>query len=246
MTGSLIHLHNVQKKFGHTTVLDGISLDVRAGDVMAVIGPSGSGKSTLLRIVNQLEQHDAGLVAINGEKIDAATPRRQLARIRTQVGMVFQGFHLWPNMSVLDNITLAPRTIRGLSREQADAQAEQLLARVGLSAQRDRRPENLSGGQKQRVAIARALAMEPLAILFDEPTSALDPHLSNEVLEVMADLATTAGVTMMVVTHEIGFARRIANRTVYMQGGRIVQDAPTDTFFEHQQDPDILKFLSHT
>nr|WP_206318767.1 amino acid ABC transporter ATP-binding protein [Actinacidiphila epipremni] len=229
----MVRVRGLRKSYGGTLVLDGIDLDVREGEVTVLLGPSGSGKSTLLRCVNHLEKPDGGFVEIDGEIVgyrqDGARLRelrpRLVTRQRAHVGMVFQQFNLFPHMTVLENITDAPVAVRGLPRKQAVAHARELLARVGLDGREDSYPRQMSGGQQQRVAIARALAMEPRLLLFDEPTSALDPELVGEVLNVMQDLATS-GMTMIVVTHEIGFARKVADTVVFLDGGRIVETGP--------------------
>ncbi|WP_031519899.1 amino acid ABC transporter ATP-binding protein [Streptomyces sp. NRRL F-5123] len=239
MTGGgnpLVRVRGLRKSFGGTTVLDGIDLDVREGEVTVLLGPSGSGKSTLLRCVNHLEKPDAGFVEIAGDLVgyrrDGARlrelPPRTVTRQRSQVGMVFQQFNLFPHLTVLENVTEAPVAVRRSPRPQAADRARELLARVGLGGREGAYPRQLSGGQQQRVAIARALAMDPRLLLFDEPTSALDPELVGEVLGVMQDLALS-GMTMIVVTHEIGFARKVADTVVFLDGGRIVESgAPAD------------------
>jgi polar amino acid transport system ATP-binding protein len=232
----LVRVRGLRKSFGGTTVLDGIDLDVREGEVTVLLGPSGSGKSTLLRCVNHLEKPDAGFVEIAGDLVGyrrdgtrlRELPPRAVTRQRAQVGMVFQQFNLFPHLTVLENVTEAPVAVRGSSRPQAAARARELLERVGLGGREGAYPRQLSGGQQQRVAIARALAMDPRLLLFDEPTSALDPELVGEVLGVMQDLALS-GMTMIVVTHEIGFARKVADTVVFLDGGRIVESgAPAD------------------
>jgi polar amino acid transport system ATP-binding protein len=230
MRSSDIRVERVSKAFGASQVLDNISLHVPAGQVCAIIGPSGSGKSTLLRCINQLERLDGGMIHIGGELIGYRLragrlhemSERQIARQRARIGMVFQGFNLFPHLTVLDNLTEAPRQILRRPRRQAEEQARTLLAQVGLASRASDWPQTLSGGQQQRVAIARALAMEPEVMLFDEPTSALDPELVGEVLQVMKTLAHN-GMTMVVVTHEIGFAREVADQLVFMEAGRIVE-----------------------
>ena len=224
----LIRISGITKRFGDFTALDNVSLDIRRGEVVAVVGASGSGKSTLCRTINRLETIDEGTIEINGELLPEEG--KDLARLRAEVGMVFQSFNLFGHRTVLDNITLAPIKVRRMSRADAEARARELLARVGLADQAAKRPSQLSGGQAQRVAIARALAMDPLAMLFDEPTSALDPEMITEVLDVIRDLATT-GMTMLVVTHEMGFARSVADRVVFMDSGRIVEQASPEEFF---------------
>jgi polar amino acid transport system ATP-binding protein len=230
MRRSDVSLQNVVKAFGAKRVLDDVSLEVPAGQVCAIIGPSGSGKSTLLRCINQLERLNGGMVRIGGELMGYQLrggrlhemSERQVARQRARIGMVFQGFNLFPHLTVLDNLTEAPRQILGRSRQEAEATARTLLDRVGLGDRAADWPQTLSGGQQQRVAIARALAMEPEVMLFDEPTSALDPELVGEVLQVMKGLAQD-GMTMVVVTHEIGFAREVADQLAFMEAGRIVE-----------------------
>jgi glutamate transport system ATP-binding protein len=234
-------MENVNKHFGDLHVLRDVDLDVAAGEVVVVIGPSGSGKSTLCRTINRLEPIDSGTIRLDGEPLPAEG--RRLARLRSDVGMVFQQFNLFAHMSVLDNVTLGPIKVRGQSRQEAARRARELLARVGVEDQAAKLPAQLSGGQQQRVAIARALAMEPKLMLFDEPTSALDPEMINEVLDVMKDLAG-AGMTMMVITHEMGFARSAANRVVFMDGGRILEQAAPDTFFANPDSERARDFLS--
>ncbi|MCL4067546.1 amino acid ABC transporter ATP-binding protein [Pseudomonas sp. GX19020] len=235
----MIRLEGIEKSYGPLKVLNGVSLNVAKGDVVCIIGPSGSGKSTLLRCVNYLEQPEAGQITLdgklayrdfrNGRMISRS--RAEIDETRREFGMVFQDFNLFPHMDALANVTEAPMRVRKLPRAQAEAKARDLLERVGLGAKIDAWPEELSGGQKQRVAIARALAMEPKAMLFDEPTSALDPELVGEVLEVMKALAAE-GMTMLVVTHEMGFARQVADRVIFMDQGVIVEDAPPQEFFD--------------
>lgn len=237
----LIRISGVTKRFGDFTALDDVSLDIHRGEVVAVIGASGSGKSTLCRTINRLETIDAGTIEINGELLPEEG--RDLARLRAEVGMVFQSFNLFGHRSVLDNITLAPIRVRRMDRADAEARAHELLARVGLADQAGKWPSQLSGGQAQRVAIARALAMDPIAMLFDEPTSALDPEMINEVLDVIRDLATT-GMTMLVVTHEMGFARSVADRVVFMDAGRIVEQAGPEEFFTSPSTDRARDFLA--
>ena len=237
----LVRLTGVDKHFGAHQVLYGVDLEVAAGEVVVVLGPSGSGKSTLCRCINRLETVSAGTVEIDGEPLPAEG--RELARLRAQVGMVFQSFNLFAHRTVLQNITLAPVKVRRLPRAQATAAARALLDRVGLADKADAYPAQLSGGQQQRVAIARALAMEPKVLLFDEPTSALDPEMIQEVLDVMVELARE-GMTMIVVTHEMGFARRAADRIVFMDDGRVVEDAPPEQFFAHPATERAERFLS--
>ena len=231
--GAEVSIRGLHKYHGRAHVLRGIDLDVAAGEVVCVIGPSGSGKSTLLRCVNHLDKLDAGTVSVGGELIGYRRAgnvlhelkERQVARQRAAVGMVFQGFNLFPHMTVLQNIVEAPVAIRGLKRSVAETRARELVSRIGLAGREDSYPRQLSGGQQQRIAIARALAMEPAVMLFDEPTSALDPELVGEVLGVMGDLAAT-GITMLVVTHEMGFAREVADRVVFLDEGVVVESGP--------------------
>jgi len=227
---------------GGVLALDGIDLDVSRGEVVVIIGPSGSGKSTLLRSINLLERLDSGSVTIDG--IVATAPHADVRRIREEVGMVFQSFNLFRHLSILDNVSLAPRIVLGLGREEADERARGLLARVGLADKSGAWPRQLSGGQAQRAAIARALAMEPKALLFDEPTSALDPEMIKEVLDVMGDLAG-AGMTMIVVSHEMGFARAVADRVVFMDSGRIVEEGRPEEVFDAPKEERTRAFLSH-
>ncbi|HKF74233.1 MAG TPA: amino acid ABC transporter ATP-binding protein [Stellaceae bacterium] len=237
----MIAFKNVHKFFGPLHVLNDVSFRVEAGEVVVICGPSGSGKSTLLRCINRLERIDGGEITVGGTRVDDATP--DIARVRAEIGMVFQQFNLYPHLRVLDNLTLAPVRVRGLSRDQASGIARELLAKVGISEKETAYPAQLSGGQQQRVAIARALAMQPKIMLFDEPTSALDPEMIREVLEVMVALAKE-GMTMVVVTHEMGFARRVAHRVVFMDQGRIVEDATPEAFFTQARDPRAQVFLS--
>ena len=225
----MIELKGIEKSFKNVEAVRGVDLTVEDGDIVCIIGPSGSGKSTLLRCINALEIPDAGSVVIDGETVDVRN-RKQLERLRTGMGFVFQHFNLFPHLTVLENLTLAPVKVKGLDPAAAEQTARELLARVGLADKVDSYPGKLSGGQKQRVAIARALAMEPEVMLFDEPTSALDPEMIGEVLDVMKELAH-AGTTKVVVTHEMGFAREVATRVIFMDAGQIVeQGAPTEIF----------------
>jgi len=235
----LIRIRNLQKHYGRFQALHGVDLDIMPGEVVVVVGPSGSGKSTLIRCINLLEPYQGGEVLVDGERVQAG---RALARVRAEVGMVFQSFNLFPHLTALRNVALGPLRVRGLSQAQADERARALLAKVGLAEQADKRPSQLSGGQQQRVAIARALAMEPKVLLFDEPTSALDPEMVGEVLDVMQSLARS-GVTMVIVTHEMGFARRVADRVVFMEGGRIVEQAPPAEFFASPREERTRAFL---
>ncbi|WP_225612174.1 amino acid ABC transporter ATP-binding protein [Paracoccus sp. PAR01] len=249
--GAEVEIHGVSKSFGDLKVLDDIALTFPAGSVTAIIGPSGSGKSTLLRTINHLERVDRGLIAVDGELIgyrrdgDALHELREkdiLAR-RTEIGMVFQNFNLFPHLTVLENITEAPVTVRGLSRPEAEAQARELLARVGLEDKADAYPRQLSGGQQQRVAIARTLALRPNVLLFDEPTSALDPELVGEVLDVIKELARS-GITLVIVTHEIGFAREVADSIVFMEQGRVIEAGAPDQILTRPKHPRTAAFLA--
>jgi general L-amino acid transport system ATP-binding protein len=236
---ALIEIKGLHKAYGQFEALRGIDLSIAAGEVVVVVGPSGSGKSTLIRCVNLLEDYQRGEVRVGGEKVVRG---RALARVRAEVGMVFQSFNLFPHLSALHPVALGPRRVRGMSRADADARAQALLEKVGLADQAHKLPGQLSGGQQQRVAIARALAMEPQVLLFDEPTSALDPEMVGEVLAVMQTLAHT-GVTMVIVTHEMGFARRVADRVVFMEDGLIVEVAPPETFFGAPREARTRAFL---
>jgi glutamate transport system ATP-binding protein len=224
----LVELDGVRKSFGDNVVLDGVDLAMEAGSATVIAGPSGSGKSTLLRCINGLEPIDAGEVRFDGRALDYSG--KALSRLRAEIGMVFQQFNLFPHMTVLDNVVLGPVKAKDVPRKQALERARELLARVGIPEKADEYPADLSGGQQQRVAIARALAMEPKLMLFDEPTSALDPEMIREVLDVMRDLARE-GMTMIVVTHEMGFAREVCDRIVFIDGGEIVEQGPPDEFF---------------
>ena len=237
----MIHVKNLQKKFGDTHVLRGISCDIRPQEVVCVIGPSGSGKSTFLRCLNALERADSGEIVVNGT--DVCDPKTDLNRMRAHASMVFQRFNLFPHMTVLDNITMAPLMVSGLKKADALLKAEQLLEKVGLPDKIDAWPESLSGGQQQRVAIARALAMDPTVLLFDEPTSALDPELVGEVLNVMKNLAHE-GMTMMIVTHEMNFAREVADRVFFIDQGVIQESGTPEQIFNHPQNPRTAAFLS--
>jgi ABC-type polar amino acid transport system ATPase subunit len=236
----VIEFRKVNKWFGALQVLKNINLKISAGEVVVVCGPSGSGKSTLIRCVNGLEPFQSGEIIVDG--LSLADPKLDAAKLRANVGMVFQSFNLYPHMSVLRNITLAPVKVKKLSEGDAEQTARQLLERVGIPDKATAYPANLSGGQQQRVAIARALAMKPKIMLFDEPTSALDPEMINEVLEVMTDLARD-GMTMVVVTHEMGFARRVAHRVVFMDGGEIIEESPPDKFFAAPESERAQQFL---
>jgi putative glutamine transport system ATP-binding protein len=237
----IIEFQDVHKWFGPLHVLNDIDLSVSEGEVIVIIGPSGSGKSTLIRTIDRLEPIQRGTLVVNG--IEVHSPNVDVNKLRRQVGMVFQSFNLFPHLTAAENIMLAPLKVRGLSRDDARARAEQLLTKVGIPEKADQMPARLSGGQQQRVAIARALAMEPKIMLFDEPTSALDAEMIREVLDVMRALARE-GMTMMVVTHEIGFAREASDRVVFMDGGRIIEDTPTAQFFAGAKEERARQFLS--
>jgi glutamate transport system ATP-binding protein len=239
-SGPLVVLEGVNKWFGDLHVLRDIDLAVDRGEVVVVIGPSGSGKSTLCRVINRLEPIDEGEIRLDGRPLPAEG--RELARLRAEVGMVFQALNLFAHKTVLENVTLGPTKVRGQKAAEARARAEQLLDRVGVGNQAGKYPAQLSGGQQQRVAIARALAMEPKVMLFDEPTSALDPEMIKEVLDVMVDLAE-GGMTMIVVTHEMGFARTAANRVIFMDEGRVVEEAEPDEFFTRPKSERAKDFL---
>ena len=236
----MIAIENVSKWYDRFQVLKNCSTGIAKGEVVVICGPSGSGKSTLIKCVNGLEPIQQGVITVDGT---AVTPKSDLPKLRARIGMVFQNFELYPHMTVIQNIALAPIKVLGRSRDAAAARAKELLERVGLSEFSERYPANLSGGQQQRVAIARALAMDPIAMLFDEPTSALDPEMINEVLDVMTSLARE-GMTMMVVTHEMGFASKVAHRVVFMDQGAIVEDSPKDRFFDHPESDRARLFLS--
>ena len=237
---TMIEIKDLHKRYGDIEVLHGINLTVAPKEVVVVIGPSGSGKSTMLRCINYLEEASSGEIWVDGEKIE---PKTNLNRIRAEVGMVFQHFNLFENKTVLQNIMLAPMRVRGESREVAEKKALELLDMVGLKDKANVYPKNLSGGQQQRVAIARSLAMNPKVMLFDEPTSALDPEMVKEVLDVMKSLAKE-GMTMVVVTHEMGFAREVANRVFFMDGGGILEEGTPEQIFDHPQEERTKAFLS--
>ena len=236
----VIELRHVEKHYGDLHVLRDVSLSVGRGEVLVVIGPSGSGKSTMCRTMNRLETIDSGEILIEGEPLPQEG--RDLARVRAELGMVFQQFNLFAHMTILDNVTLGPREVLGVPKEEAEARAMELLERVGVASQAHKVPAQLSGGQQQRAAIARSLAMRPKAMMFDEPTSALDPEMINEVLDVMVELAR-GGMTMVVVTHEMGFARRVADRVVFMADGQIVEEGSPDEFFDHPKTQRARDFL---
>ncbi|GKW15886.1 glutamate/aspartate ABC transporter ATP-binding protein [Pectobacterium carotovorum subsp. carotovorum] len=237
----MISLKNVSKWYGQFQVLADCSTEVKKGEVVVVCGPSGSGKSTLIKTVNGLEPIQKGEITVNGIAVN--DKNTNLAQLRSKVGMVFQHFELFPHLSIIENLTLAQVKVLKRKREEAKAKAQKLLERVGLAAHANKYPGQLSGGQQQRVAIARALCMDPIAMLFDEPTSALDPEMINEVLDVMVELAQE-GMTMMVVTHEMGFARKVAHRVIFMDEGKIVEDTRKDDFFNNPQSERAKDFLA--
>ena len=237
----MISIHNVSKHYGSFQVLTDCSTEVKKGEVIVVCGPSGSGKSTLIKCVNGLEPFQSGTISVNG--ISVGDPKTNLSKLRSKVGMVFQHFELFPHMSITDNLSIAQVKVLGRSKDEARDKGLKLLDRVGLKAHADKFPGQLSGGQQQRVAIARALAMDPICMLFDEPTSALDPEMINEVLDVMVELAQE-GMTMMCVTHEMGFARKVANRVIFMDKGRIVEDDTKEAFFANPRSERAQQFLA--
>lgn len=237
----MISIAGVNKYYGDYHALRDINLEIPAGQVVVILGPSGSGKSTLCRTINRLETIDSGEIRINGKLLPEEG--KELTRLRAEVGMVFQQFNLFSHMTIRDNVTLAPMKVRKISKAEARERADKLLARVGIAEQADKYPAQLSGGQQQRVAIARALAMDPKVMLFDEPTSALDPEMINEVLDVMTDLAK-GGMTMVCVTHEMSFARRVADRILFMADGAIVEDTDPETFFTNPQSDRAKDFLA--
>lgn len=238
----MIRLEHVSKQFKDLQAVKNVSLHIKQGEIVCVIGPSGSGKSTMIRCINGLEVPEEGSVYIDGERLDFQN-EKELDAMRTKLGFVFQHFNLFPHMTVLDNLTLSPIQVQGKEKAEAEEYAAQLLERVGLLDKKDVFPAQLSGGQKQRVAIARCLAMQPEVILFDEPTSALDPEMIGEVLDVMQELAES-GMTMMVVTHEMGFARRVATRVVFMDQGELVEQGTPAEIFDSPQSPRLQEFLS--
>jgi glutamine transport system ATP-binding protein len=240
MKADLIKITDLQKDFGELKVLKGINLNVAEQEVVVIIGPSGSGKSTLLRCINYLEEPTAGSVVFDNIPLNGEA---NINEVRKEIGMVFQRFNLFPHMTVLENLVLAPMKVRGMKRKEAEQLAVELLNKVGLGEKANSYPEALSGGQQQRVAIARALCMKPKAMLFDEPTSALDPEMINEVLDVMRTLAKD-GMTMVVVTHEMGFAREVGDRVLFVDGGRIVEEGTPDAVFNHPQEERTRNFLS--
>lgn len=237
----IIQVYDVHKSFGHIQALRGVSFTVKRGEVVVIIGPSGSGKSTLLRCINHLEKPDRGRIIVDG--IPVTDEKVNIDKVRAEVGMVFQLFNLFPHLTALENITLAQRVVRKRSREEAERIARDLLAKVGIPDKADAYPHQLSGGQKQRVAIARALAMQPKIMMFDEPTSALDPEMIQEVLDVMLNLARE-GMTMLVVSHEIGFVKAAADRVIFLDAGRIVEEAPPEEFFKNPKHERTKLFLS--
>ncbi len=236
----IIHIENVTKKFGSLEAVRNVSLDIQKGEVVMIIGPSGSGKSTLLRCINRLEKYDEGLIIVDGIPLSTA---ENINAVRTEVGMVFQQFNLFPHLTVLDNIMLAQRVVRKRGKKESEKVAFDLLDKVGIPDKAHARPGQLSGGQQQRVAIARALAMNPKIMLFDEPTSALDPEMIQEVLDVMLNLAKE-GMTMVVVSHEMGFARAAAHRAILMDGGQIIEEAPPEVLFTNPKEERTRLFLS--
>ena len=239
-TEPIIELRHVDKHYGDLHVLKDINLTVHKGEVLVVVGPSGSGKSTMCRTINRLETIDSGEILIEGEPLPQEG--RELTEMRAELGMVFQSFNLFAHMSILQNVTLGPIEVLGMKKDEAEARAMELLARVGVAEQAAKSPAQLSGGQQQRVAIARSLAMHPKAMMFDEPTSALDPEMINEVLDVMVELAR-GGMTMVVVTHEMNFARRVADRVVFMAEGQIVEEGAPAEFFDHPKTQRARDFL---
>lgn len=237
----LVELTHVEKHYGDLHVLKDINLTVRKGEVLVIVGPSGSGKSTMCRTINRLETIDSGDIRIDGKPLPQEG--KELAKLRAEVGMVFQSFNLFANKTILENVTLAPIKVRHMDKKEAEDLAMDLLGRVGVASQASKMPLQLSGGQQQRVAIARALAMQPKVMLFDEPTSALDPEMVNEVLDVMVELAHE-GMTMLCVTHEMGFARKVADKVVFMADGQILEQSTPDDFFEHPKTDRAKDFLS--
>lgn len=237
----MLKVKNLKKSFGHNEVLKGIDEEIKKGEVVCVIGPSGSGKSTFLRCLNLLEEPTSGDVYLDDEKIN--DPKVDINKVRQKLGMVFQNFNLFPHKTVLENIIMAPVQVAGMDQEEAKKNAMKLLEMVGLAEKADAYPKSLSGGQQQRVAIVRALAMNPEAMLFDEPTSALDPEMVGDVLEVMKKLADE-GMTMVIVTHEMGFAREVADRVVFMDGGYLVEEGTPEEIFEHPKENRVKDFLS--
>jgi general L-amino acid transport system ATP-binding protein len=238
---AMIVAEDVEKWFAGFQALRGVTTTVRRGEVVVIVGPSGSGKSTFIRTINRLERHDKGRIVVDG--IELTDDIRNIERIRSEIGIVFQSFNLFPHLRVVENLTLAPRNVRRWPRAKAEEKARQLLERVGIPEQARKYPSQLSGGQQQRVAIARALVMEPKIMLFDEPTSALDPEMIKEVLDVMKELATS-GITMVVITHEIGFAKEVADRVLFFEEGRVVEEGPPEDFFSNPREERTKQFLS--
>ena len=238
----MIEVKNLEKSFGDLHILKGITTTIEKGEKVVIIGPSGSGKSTFLRCLNRLEQPTSGQILFEGQDL-TRMPDKQLYAVREKMGMVFQHFHLFPHLTIRKNITLAPVKLGLMSQQEANETAERLLKKVGLSDKAEQYPNQLSGGQKQRIAIARALAMNPDVMLFDEPTSALDPEMVGEVLELMRELASE-GMTMVVVTHEMGFAREVASRVMFMDGGKIMEENAPQEFFSNPKNPRLREFLS--
>jgi general L-amino acid transport system ATP-binding protein len=239
--GRMIVAEDVEKWFGRFQALRGITMTVRRGEVVVIVGPSGSGKSTFIRTINRLERHDKGRIVVDG--IELTDDLKNIERVRSEIGIVFQSFNLFPHLTVLQNISLAPRNVRRLPKGQAEEKAMQLLERVGIPEQARKYPGQLSGGQQQRVAIARALAMEPKIMLFDEPTSALDPEMIKEVLDVMKALASEMQMTMICITHEIGFAKEVADRILFFDEGRMVEEGPPTEFFSSPREERTKRFL---
>ena len=237
----VVKVNNLKKKYGNLEVLKDISINIKEGEVLCIIGPSGSGKSTFLRCLNALEEINEGEVSILGENI--FDKKTNINKVREHIGMVFQNFNLFPHLTVLDNITMAPKLLKKKDKREAEKKACELLKKVGLEDKKNQYPNSLSGGQKQRVAIARALAMEPKILLFDEPTSALDPEMVGEVLNVMKDLAKE-GMTMVIVTHEMGFAREVSDRVIFMDGGYIVEEGTPEEVFSNTKSDRCINFLS--
>lgn len=237
----MIHVEDLKKSFGDVNVLNGITTDIKKGEVLVILGPSGCGKSTFLRCLNLLEDPTGGHIYLDGTEVTDS--KNNINKIRQSMMMVFQHFNLFPHKTILENLTIAPIKLKGLSKKEAEQKGMELLERVGLAEKAGAYPSQLSGGQKQRVAICRALAMEPEVILFDEPTSALDPEMVGEVLEVMKELATS-GMTMICVTHEMGFAREVANRIIFLDGGKIAEDGTPEEVFDHPKNERLQAFLS--
>ena len=237
----MIETENVKKWFGHFQALKGVTTTIKRGEVVVILGPSGSGKSTFIRTINRLERHDDGRIVVDG--IELTDDIRNIERVRSEIGMVFQSFNLFPHLTVMDNITLAPRNVRRWQKQKSEEKAKALLDRVGIPEQANKYPAQLSGGQQQRVAIARALAMEPKIMLFDEPTSALDPEMIKEVLDVMKELARSA-MTLIVVTHEIGFAKEVGDRVLFFDEGLLIEEGTPERFFSNPEHERTKLFLS--